>query len=124
MDINFQKRLQKFVTISTHFLSNQKINKIMSLKKITIQIQQLNCLNCATRLKKKLSQIKNISFITIHKDSSQISFNYEYVKDVSDVENILTSSGFPPLGEKVESKITEGYFCKDSSNNYCINRFQ
>lgn len=95
----------------------------MSVNRACIQVQQLNCFICAQELKKRLSSVKGISFIDVNHSSSKIHFNFTSANNISDVENILTFLGFNPLGEKIKPKIADGYFCKDSSNKYCINRY-
>ncbi len=93
----------------------------MHTKRAIIKIQQLNCINCTIKLREKLKEIKNISHVNIHYQSSQIAFNYEIVNDVSNVENLLTFLGFPPSGEKIKPRIIQEIFCRNSSTNYCIN---
>jgi len=89
----------------------------MNTKRVIIKIQQLNCLNCTIKLKKKLTEIKNISHINIRYDSSEVVFNYQIINDVSNVENMLTFLGFPPLGEKINFNIKKEGFCINTSDN-------
>lgn len=92
----------------------------MIARRNTIQIQNLFCGKCAAELKDKLLQIKNISNVFVHQDQAHISFNYKKARDLSNLENMLTSLGFPPMGEKIMSIDEEGLFCKDLANNYCL----
>lgn len=86
----------------------------------TIPIQNLKCNNCAIALKKEILQIQNISKVYIHSDYSHISFNHTSVNDLSNIENMLTLLGFPPVGEKIKKKNSTGYYCNDQSRNYCV----
>ena len=92
----------------------------MITRRNTITIQNLFCSKCAVELKDKISQIKNISNVFVHQDHAHISFNYSRARDLSNIENLLTSLRFPPMGEKIMLKEENGLFCKDLSNDYCL----
>ncbi len=83
-----------------------------------IPIQNLKCANCATELKRKVLQLKNISSVFIYNDYSYVSFNHKSMNDLSNVENLLTLLGFPPVGEK--TKNWSGSYCSSQSKDYCI----
>lgn len=95
----------------------------MNTHRAIIPIQELNCQNCAIKLVDKLSQIKYINELQIDYKSSEVYFNFKNISSVSEVENMLSEYGFNPVGEKIKQKREEGFFCKDASENFCVNDF-
>ena len=82
------------------------------LRRNTIQIQNLFCGKCAVELKERLLHIKNISNVFVHQNQAHISFNYKKARDLSNLENMLTSLGFPPIGEKFYQLMKKVYSAK------------
>lgn len=93
----------------------------MNSNRAIIPIQELNCQQCAITLANKLSRIKYISHLEVYYNSSEVCFNFQNIKGVAAVENMLSEFGFNPLGETVKPKQSNGLFCKDTSTNFCIN---
>jgi len=67
---------------------------------ITIGIQNLKCGGCANTITSKVSNIENISNVTVDVDNSSVSFNYETENDLHNAKNKLASIGYPTEGEK------------------------
>lgn len=95
----------------------------MKVNRAIITIQELNCQKCAIELANRLSQVKEVSHLDVYYKSSEVCFNFQNIKGVSDVENILTDLGFNPLGEHVKEKKENGFFCRDASKKLCIDGF-
>ena len=95
----------------------------MRLNRAIIQIQRLNCQSCAIQLASRLSLIKCVSQLQVDYKSSEVYFNFQNIKAVSDVENMLTDLGFNPVGEKIKQKRGNDFFCNDTSRSLCIDAF-
>ncbi|MFI8603891.1 heavy-metal-associated domain-containing protein [Cellulophaga baltica] len=65
----------------------------------SITVQNLKCGGCANTIKKKISEIENISSIEIDIDNSIISFFTKNNEDVLRVKDKLKAIGYPSRDE-------------------------
>ncbi|MDO5981554.1 heavy-metal-associated domain-containing protein [Flavivirga spongiicola] len=68
--------------------------------KTTLKIQNLKCGGCANTITSKLSDIENISDVTINNEKHTVSFSYENDKTLLDAKQLLHKIGYPIIGEK------------------------
>lgn len=66
----------------------------------TIHIQNLKCGGCANTIVTKLSEMKNISAVTVNNETDAVSFNYTNEKDLKLAKEKLAQIGYPELGNK------------------------
>jgi len=80
--------------------------------KTSIQVQNLKCGGCDNTITTKLSDIKNISGISIAVDKSEVSFDYLNDEDLENVIEKLKALGYPSiddansLGSKAKSFVS------------------
>lgn len=68
--------------------------------KITLEIQNLKCGGCANTITNKLSEIENISDVTINNEDYTVSFSYENDNTLVEAKQLLHKIGYPVVGEK------------------------
>ncbi|MDO5969999.1 heavy-metal-associated domain-containing protein [Flavivirga aquimarina] len=68
--------------------------------KTTLEIQNLKCGGCANTIINKLSDIENISDVTINNDNHTVSFFYENKNALLEAKQLLHKIGYPIVGEK------------------------
>ncbi|MDD7885271.1 heavy-metal-associated domain-containing protein [Flavivirga sp. 57AJ16] len=68
--------------------------------KITLEIQNLKCGGCANTIMSKLSNIENISDVTINNEAHAVSFSYKNDKTLLEAKQLLHKIGYPIVGEK------------------------
>ena len=64
----------------------------------TVHIQNLKCGGCAATIINKLSEVKNISGVTINQEEETVSFDYYTQHDFERAKHILSMIGYPILG--------------------------
>lgn len=67
--------------------------------KTTILIQNLKCGGCANTITSKISNLENISNVTVDVDASAVTFENTSNKDVLNVREKLAAIGYPEEGE-------------------------
>lgn len=65
--------------------------------KTSIIVQNLKCGGCANTISTKLTEIKNISNISVHVEDSKVSFNYINEADAFAVKDRLKDLGYPSI---------------------------
>ena len=68
--------------------------------KISIIVQNLKCGGCAKTIISKLSDIKNISDLTVDVEAATVSFLYENINDALEVKSKLKVLGYPSIDNK------------------------
>jgi len=68
--------------------------------KTTIEIQNLKCGGCANTITKKLSEINDLSELTVNNDNHTVSFNYENENTLIKAKELLNNIGYPVVGDK------------------------
>lgn len=68
--------------------------------KTTIEVQNLKCGGCANTIKKKLSEINDLSEIEVNNDTHTVSFNYENENTFIEAKELLNAIGYPVTGDK------------------------
>ena len=68
--------------------------------KTILYIQNLKCSGCETTIIKKLSELSNISNVSIDILHTTVKFDYKTKSDVDLVKKELSKLGYPPFGEK------------------------
>lgn len=68
--------------------------------KTTIEVQNLKCGGCANTIKKKLSEINNLSEIEVNNNTHTVSFNYENENTFIEAKELLNTIGYPVTGDK------------------------
>lgn len=63
----------------------------------SIIVQNLKCGGCATTIKNRLSEINNISEITVDTDTATVSFIAQDADDALAVKDRLKSLGYPSI---------------------------
>lgn len=63
----------------------------------SIIVQNLKCGGCATTIKNKLSEINNISEITVDTDAATVSFIAQDADDALAVKDRLKTLGYPSI---------------------------
>ncbi|WP_438961615.1 heavy-metal-associated domain-containing protein [Nonlabens sp.] len=63
----------------------------------SIIVQNLKCGGCATTITNKLTELKNISEITVDTNSSTVSFIAQDANDALEVKNKLKTLGYPSI---------------------------
>jgi copper chaperone CopZ len=66
----------------------------------SIIVQNLKCGGCANTITTKLSELKNISEIEVHNDTSTVSFVTQDADDAFAVRNKLRSLGYPSVDDE------------------------
>lgn len=66
----------------------------------TINIQNLKCGGCANTIITKLSELKNISAVTVNNETDAVSFNYTNEDDLNLAKDTLARIGYPTVGDK------------------------
>ncbi|ALJ04251.1 heavy metal transporter [Pseudalgibacter alginicilyticus] len=67
--------------------------------KTSVIVQNLKCGGCSKTITNKLSEIENISDISIDIDEGKVSFNYLNSTDVLSVKNKLKTLGYPTIDD-------------------------
>lgn len=65
--------------------------------KISIIVQNLKCGGCAKTITSKITELHNISEVTVDKDTSTVSFISQTVEDALLVKHKLKSLGYPSI---------------------------
>ena len=68
--------------------------------KTTIEIQNLKCGGCANTITRRLSEINDLSELTINNDNHTVSFNYEHENTLIKAKELLNNIGYPVVGDK------------------------
>ncbi len=68
--------------------------------KKTIIVQNLKCGGCARTITNKLSELENISEVTVVPEDSSVTFTYGTADDLSKVEDKLKHLGYPSIDSK------------------------
>lgn len=81
--------------------------------KTTVQIQNLKCNGCGSTIKNKLSELDNISEVSINVDDSTVSFEYESESDLEATKEELLKLGYPLKGgqNKLQTKAKSYVSC-------------
>lgn len=67
--------------------------------KTSIIVQNLKCHGCVNTITSKLSVIDNITELTVDKDESTVSFNYQSDADLQAVKKKLIALGYPSIDD-------------------------
>ena len=68
--------------------------------KANLEIQNLKCGGCANTIIKKLSEISDISELTVNNENHTVSFNYENENTFLKAKEFLNNIGYPIKGYK------------------------
>jgi copper chaperone CopZ len=68
--------------------------------KTSLEIQNLKCSGCANTITKKISGLKDVTLLKIHTDTNTLSFQYKNETTVAKIKELLSSIGYPVVGEK------------------------
>jgi copper chaperone CopZ len=68
--------------------------------KTTLYIKNLKCVGCETTIIDKLSDLKNISAISIDKKHDAVTFQHKTTQSINEVKKVLLKLGYPPYGER------------------------
>lgn len=68
--------------------------------KTTLEIQNLKCGGCANTIVTKLSELENISAVTVNNSNYTVTFSYTNEEQLKTAKNLLTKLGYPEVGEK------------------------
>ncbi|AUP80898.1 heavy-metal-associated domain-containing protein [Flavivirga eckloniae] len=68
--------------------------------KTTLEIQNLKCGGCANTIISKLSELENISDVSISNEDHTVSFSYENDNVFTEAKQLLHKIGYPTVGEK------------------------
>ena len=68
--------------------------------KTNIIVQNLKCSGCANTIITKLSEINNISDVSVNIQESKISFNYNDETDAFSVKEKLRTLGYPSIEDE------------------------
>lgn len=66
----------------------------------SIIVQNLKCGGCAKTITTKISEVENISNVSVDVESSTVSFVYEGVNDALVVKDKLRTLGYPSIDGK------------------------
>ena len=66
----------------------------------TVHIQNLKCGGCERTIINELNQQKNISEVEVNINDESVSFNFHTNHDFERVKHILSTLGYPILGEE------------------------
>lgn len=94
----------------------------MRSHKAKIQVQRLNCERCAKELTKRLAQIKGVDHMHINFETSMVYFSFQDIRNVADVENLLSDHGFNPVGEPLKTKRKPLFYCNAQSSVRCVDK--
>ena len=77
----------------------------------SIIVDNLKCGGCANTITKKISSLEGISNVSVDKDTSTVSYDYEKESLLELVETTLAKLGYPKqgtssLGQKAKSYIS------------------
>lgn len=65
--------------------------------KATLLVQNLKCGGCAKTIINSVSELENISEVSVDVDSSAVSFGYKNVEDALRVKEKLQKIGYPSV---------------------------
>ena len=68
--------------------------------KASIIVQNLKCGGCANTITTKLSEITNISDVSVDVQESKVSFNYKNETDAFSVKERLRAIGYPSIEDQ------------------------
>ena len=68
--------------------------------KTSLEIQNLKCSGCSNTITKKISGLKDVTLLKIHTDTNTLSFQYKNETTVAKIKELLSSIGYPVVGEK------------------------
>ena len=66
----------------------------------TVHIQNLKCGGCECTIVNELNQQKNISEVEVNINDESVSFNFHTNHDFERAKHILSTLGYPILGEE------------------------
>lgn len=67
--------------------------------KTTVQIQNLKCNGCASTIINKLSELDNITNVSVDVENDNVSFEYDKEDTLETVKKQLHKLGYPLAGE-------------------------
>ncbi|NJB70144.1 copper chaperone CopZ [Saonia flava] len=70
----------------------------------TVHVQNAFCQKCSSTIKKELLKIMDITNVYLYPTDSLVVFNFVKANELSTALNILTDLGYPPEGERINSK--------------------
>lgn len=78
--------------------------------KASLIVQNLKCGGCAKTIIDKVSELKHISNVQVHVESSTVSFEYLDLDDAISVKNKLQKIGYPSVDmENTSMSILKSY---------------
>ncbi len=77
-----------------------------------IPLQNSFCERCAEIIKRRIIEAQNLQEVLLFPEESLIVFNFKWANQVSEVLNILTRLGYPPVGDEVTTSTYNLPFCK------------
>ena len=81
--------------------------------RISIIVQNLKCGGCAKTITTRISEVDNISEVSVDVESSTVTFIYEGINDALKVKDKLKALGYPSINGKnsIKSKATSFVSC-------------
>lgn len=68
--------------------------------KATIIVQNLKCGGCAKTITNRLTELDNITEVSVELETSMVSFTYENTSDAIQVKDKLKDLGYPSIDYK------------------------
>lgn len=68
--------------------------------KTTLDVQNVKCNGCANTIITKLSELDQVTNVSVDNDTGKVTFSYENDADFSKAKTLLAKLGYPAVGEK------------------------
>jgi len=69
-----------------------------------IEVQHAFCSECSGTIRTELQKIENISNVYLYAVDSLVVFNFIRANELAIALNTLTALGYPPKGDKIDSR--------------------
>lgn len=90
-------RLRKFESSANKYQNtkeNIKENDMNEVKKMIVNVDGMNCNNCAKHVKNALEEINNVNSVIVNLDKKNAELTYEGNIDEKTIENAITEAGY------------------------------
>ncbi|NQX85556.1 MAG: cation transporter [Flavobacteriaceae bacterium] len=65
----------------------------------TLNIQNLKCHGCANTIRKRLSELDDVTEVTVNNEHHSVTFDHSQDTTITDVSRLLSQLGYPIIGE-------------------------
>lgn len=77
-----------------------------------IFVQNKFCIQCVDTIESRMMEVQHISNVIVYPQDALVVFNFRKANQVSEVLNTLTSLGYPPLGDVIDTPTCQTPLCE------------